>query len=106
MVYRFKRRLNLHPISSQFNGIDSFKYPNIYDDCCTYTALPPTPDSPPKPTISVSNAWVDVPAGTNQTKVLKFEVKLSSTYDKPITVDYYTLDGSANSIDPEPIKRF
>jgi hypothetical protein len=38
--------------------------------------------------------------------VLIFEVKLSSTYDKPITVDYYTLDGSANSIDPEPIKRF
>ena len=64
------------------------KYPNIFD-IGTYTALPLTPDSPPKPTISVSNAWFDAPAG----KVI-FEVKLSSTYDKPITVDYYTLDVS------------
>ncbi len=86
------------------NPIDP-KYPNIFD-ARTFTALPPTPDSPPKPTISVSNAWVDVPAGTNQTKVLKFEVKLSSAYDKPITVDYYTLDGSANSIDPNQLKDF
>jgi len=38
--------------------------------------------------------------------VLKFEVKLSSAYDKPITVDYYTLDGSANSIDPNQLKDF
>ncbi|MCA2656015.1 right-handed parallel beta-helix repeat-containing protein, partial [Microcystis sp. M061S2] len=81
------------------NPIDP-KYPNIYDDA-TYTALPPTPDSPPKPTISVSNAWFDAPTG----KVI-FEVKLSSTYDKPITVDYYTLDGSANSIDPNQLKDF
>ena len=81
------------------NPIDP-QYPNIYDDA-TYTALPPTPDSPPKPTISVSNAWFDAPAG----KVI-FEVKLSSTYDKPITVDYYTLDGSANSIDPNQLKDF
>ncbi|MFN6273270.1 MAG: Calx-beta domain-containing protein [Microcystis sp.] len=81
------------------NPIDP-KYPNIYDDA-TYTALPPTPDSPPKPTISVSNAWFDAPAG----KVI-FEVKLSSAYDKPITVDYYTLDGSANSIDPNQLKDF
>ncbi|MBD2624714.1 right-handed parallel beta-helix repeat-containing protein [Microcystis flos-aquae FACHB-1344] len=86
------------------NPIDP-KYPNIYDDG-TFTALPPTPNPPPKPTISVSNAWVDVPAGTNQTKVLKFEVKLSSAYDKPITVDYYTLDGSANSIDSKQLKDF
>ncbi len=81
------------------NPIDP-KYPNIYDSG-TFTALPPTPDSPPKPTISVSNAWFDAPAG----KVI-FEVKLSSTYDKPITVDYYTLDGSANSIDPNQLKDF
>ncbi|REJ53046.1 MAG: endo-1,3-1,4-beta-glycanase ExsH [Microcystis aeruginosa DA14] len=86
------------------NPIDP-KYPNIYDEG-TFTALPPTPNPPPKPTISVSNAWVDVPAGTNQTKVLKFEVKLSSAYDKPITVDYYTLDGSANSIDSKQLKDF
>ena len=86
------------------NPIDP-KYPNIYDGG-TFTALPPTPNPPPKPTISVSNAWVDVPAGTNQTKVLKFEVKLSSAYDKPITVDYYTLDGSANSIDSKQLKDF
>ncbi|MCA2630841.1 MAG: endo-1,3-1,4-beta-glycanase ExsH [Microcystis sp. M20BS1] len=86
------------------NPIDP-KYPNIFDQV-TFTALPPTPNPPPKPTISVSNAWVDVPAGTNQTKVLKFEVKLSSAYDKPITVDYYTLDGSANSIDPNQLKDF
>ncbi len=86
------------------NPIDP-KYPNIYDSG-TFTALPPTPNPPPKPTISVSNAWVDVPAGTNQTKVLKFEVKLSSAYDKPITVDYYTLDGSANSIDSKQLKDF
>ncbi|MFM7714281.1 MAG: endo-1,3-1,4-beta-glycanase ExsH, partial [Microcystis sp.] len=72
----------------------------------TFTALPPNPNPPPKPTISVSNAWVDIPAGTNQTKVLKFEVKLSSAYDKPIIVDYYTLDGSANSIDPNQLKDF
>jgi hypothetical protein len=81
------------------NPIDP-KYPNIFDTG-TFTALPPTPDSPPKPTISVSNAWFDAPAG----KVI-FEVKLSSTYDKPITVDYYTLDGSANSIDPNQLKDF
>ncbi|WP_049935800.1 Calx-beta domain-containing protein, partial [Microcystis aeruginosa] len=81
------------------NPIDP-KYPNIYDDA-TYTALPPTPDSPPKPTISVSNARFDAPTG----KVI-FEVKLSSAYDKPITVDYYTLDGSANSIDPNQLKDF
>ncbi|MCZ8223651.1 MAG: right-handed parallel beta-helix repeat-containing protein, partial [Microcystis sp. LE19-84.1B] len=81
------------------NPIDP-QYPNIYDDA-TYTALPPTPDSPPKPTISVSNAWFDAPTG----KVI-FEVKLSSTYNKPITVDYYTLDGSANSIDPNQLKDF
>ncbi|WP_238707314.1 beta strand repeat-containing protein [Microcystis aeruginosa] len=81
------------------NKIDP-KYPNIYDDA-TYTALPPTPDSPPKPTISVSNARFDAPTG----KVI-FEVKLSSAYDKPITVDYYTLDGSANSIDPNQLKDF
>ncbi|BAF99921.1 Calx-beta domain-containing protein [Microcystis aeruginosa] len=81
------------------NPIDP-KYPNIYDDA-TYTALPPTPNPPPKPTISVSNARFDAPAG----KVI-FEVKLSSTYDKPITVDYYTLDGSANSIDPNQLKDF
>ncbi|QGZ90469.1 Calx-beta domain-containing protein [Microcystis aeruginosa] len=80
-------------------------YPNIFD-AGTFTALPPTPNPPPKPTISVSNAWVDIPAGTNQTKVLTFEVKLSSTYDKPITVDYYTLDGSANSIDSTQLKDF
>ena len=86
------------------NPIDP-KYPNIFDQG-TFTALPPTPNPPPKPTISVSNAWVDVPAGTNQTKVLKFEVKLSSAYDKPITVDYYTLDGSANSIDSKQLKDF
>ncbi|NCS76024.1 MAG: endo-1,3-1,4-beta-glycanase ExsH [Microcystis aeruginosa K13-07] len=92
--------------STLFNTeIQDPKYPNIFD-IGTYTALPPTPNSPPKPTISVSNAWVDVPAGTNQTKVLKFEVKLSSAYDKPITVDYYTLDGSANSIDPNQLKDF
>ncbi len=91
--------------STLFNEIQDPKYPNIFD-IGTYTALPPTPNSPPKPTISVSNAWVDVPAGTNQTKVLKFEVKLSSAYDKPITVDYYTLDGSANSIDPNQLKDF
>ncbi|MFM7713736.1 MAG: hypothetical protein ACKO7A_13805, partial [Microcystis sp.] len=84
------------------NPIDP-KYPNIFDQR-TFTALPPTPDSPPKPTISVSNVWVDVPAGTNQTKVLIFEAKLSSAYDKPITVDYYTLAGSANSIDPSQLK--
>ncbi|TRU09317.1 MAG: endo-1,3-1,4-beta-glycanase ExsH, partial [Microcystis aeruginosa Ma_MB_F_20061100_S19] len=81
------------------NPIDP-KYPNIFDQV-TFTALPPTPDSPPKPTISVSNARFDAPAG----KVI-FEVKLSSTYNKPITVDYYTLDGSANSIDPNQLKDF
>jgi hypothetical protein len=81
------------------------EYPNILD-IGTFTALPPSPNPPPKPTISVSNAWVDIPAGTNQTKVLTFEVKLSSTYDKPITVDYYTLDGSANSIDSTQLKDF
>ncbi|MDJ0528275.1 MAG: Calx-beta domain-containing protein, partial [Microcystis sp. M53600_WE12] len=87
--------------STLFNTeIQDPKYPNIFD-IGTYTALPPTPDSPPKPTISVSNAWFDAPAG----KVI-FEVKLSSTYDKPITVDYYTLDGSANSIDPNQLKDF
>ncbi|MDY7050016.1 MAG: Calx-beta domain-containing protein, partial [Microcystis panniformis WG22] len=81
------------------NPIDP-KYPNIFDQR-TFTALPPTPDSPPKPTISVSNTRFDAPAG----KVI-FEVKLSSAYDKPITVDYYTLDGSANSIDPNQLKDF
>ncbi len=86
--------------SDLFRGIRDPKYPNIYDDA-TYTALPPTPDSPPKPTISVSNARFDAPTG----KVI-FEVKLSSTYNKPITVDYYTLDGSANSIDPNQLKDF
>ncbi|NCR45183.1 MAG: endo-1,3-1,4-beta-glycanase ExsH, partial [Microcystis aeruginosa SX13-01] len=104
---------NGHSTSAEFhfsngkkiaNPIDP-KYPNIYDSG-TFTALPPTPNPPPKPTISVSNAWVDIPAGTNQTKVLTFEVKLSSTYDKPITVDYYTLDGSANSIDSTQLKDF
>ncbi|TRU38100.1 MAG: hypothetical protein EWV50_12350 [Microcystis aeruginosa Ma_MB_F_20061100_S20] len=103
---------NGHSTPSEFSWIGKWianpidpEYPNIYDDG-TFTELPPTPNSPPKPTISVSNAWVDVPAGTNQTKVLKFEVKLSSAYNKPITVDYYTLDGSANSIDSKQLKDF
>jgi predicted outer membrane repeat protein len=102
-----------HPTTDKSSWIDGKlianpihpTYPNIYDQG-TFTALPPTPNPPPKPTISVSNAWVDIPAGTNQTKVLTFEVKLSSTYDKPITVDYYTLDGSANSIDSTQLKDF
>ncbi|NCR10802.1 MAG: endo-1,3-1,4-beta-glycanase ExsH, partial [Microcystis aeruginosa LG13-11] len=102
-----------HPTTDKSSWIDGKlianpihpTYPNIFD-IGTFIELPPTPNPPPKPTISVSNAWVDIPAGTNQTKVLTFEVKLSSTYDKPITVDYYTLDGSANSIDSTQLKDF
>ncbi|MFN6009743.1 MAG: Calx-beta domain-containing protein, partial [Microcystis sp.] len=76
------------------------RHPDIFTEGSVF-GLPPTPNPPPKPTISVSNARFDAPAG----KVI-FEVKLSSTYDKPITVDYYTLDGSANSIDPNQLKYF
>ncbi|MBD2620888.1 endo-1,3-1,4-beta-glycanase ExsH [Microcystis flos-aquae FACHB-1344] len=76
------------------------RHPDIFTEGSVF-GLPPTPNPPPKPTISVSNARFDAPAG----KVI-FEVKLSSTYDKPITVDYYTLDGSANSIDPNQLKDF
>ncbi|MDJ0581749.1 Calx-beta domain-containing protein, partial [Crocosphaera sp.] len=80
---------NLHPT-----------YPDIFDlgDTGTFTPLPPFPETLPQPTISISDTWVEVETNTNQ-KTLVFEVKLSSEYDKPIIVEYYTLDGSATSSD-------
>ncbi|MDJ0658041.1 MAG: Calx-beta domain-containing protein [Crocosphaera sp.] len=75
-------------------------YPDIYDvgNTGNFTPLPPSPETLPKPTISISDSWVEVEANTNH-KNLIFEVELSSEYDKPIIVEYYTLDGSATSSD-------
>ncbi|MGK7878704.1 MAG: Calx-beta domain-containing protein [Crocosphaera sp.] len=75
-------------------------YPDIYDlgDTGSFTPLPPSPEPLPEPTISISDSWVEVEANTNH-KTLVFEVELSSEYDKPIIVEYYTLDGSATSSD-------
>ena len=86
---------NLHPT-----------YPDIYDigDTGSFTPLPPSPEPnpepnpepTPQPTISISDSWVEVETDTNETTLI-FEVELSSEYDKPIIVEYYTLDGSATS---------
>jgi hypothetical protein len=75
-------------------------YPDIYD-VGNLTTLFPSPNPSPKPTILVGSGSFDA----NKQKVV-FEVTLSSAYDKPVSVDYYTLDGSTNSIDPEKSKDF
>jgi len=76
------------------------QYPNVYDKgklVASPPTSPPTPE-PSKPVVSVS-AWVEIPAGDNQEKTLEFTVTLSSASDKPIILDYYLLDGSANSLE-------
>ncbi|MDJ0843582.1 MAG: Calx-beta domain-containing protein, partial [Crocosphaera sp.] len=73
-------------------------YPDIYDigDTGSFTELPPSPETSPQPTISISDSWIEIEVNTNQKKLI-FEVELSSEHDQSIVVDYYTLDGSASS---------
>jgi len=76
------------------------QYPNVYDKgklVASPPTSPPTPE-PSKPVVSVS-AWVEIPAGDTEPKTLEFTVTLSSASDKPIILDYYLLDGSANSLE-------
>jgi hypothetical protein len=85
-------------------------FPNIYDEG-GFTSLPPsTPPSAdpttPEPTLSISNGRVVVPAGADQVGLLEFDVKLSSASDKPVVVEYYTLDGNTRSIRIDPLKDF
>jgi VCBS repeat-containing protein len=54
-------------------------------------------DNDDEPTVSISDAFVTVNAGRDEEAIITFEVMLSAASERPISVEYSTVDGIANS---------
>jgi len=81
------------------------EYPNVFNVGKQLTS--PPEESPIQPFVSLKDANAYLQAGLQTSSRARFEVNLSSASQKHVSVDYFTLEGSASSksLDFMPVSR-